>query len=704
MLMASEFFRSVGRRFSPPIRSVSAPAKARRYHGLAAGAVLLALGASQVTAAPLVELLLVKNGTARAVVVVPDHPEPSVTYAAEELVTHVAKASGARLAVVHESEPRDQSATPIFLGDTRAARALGIDADRLPVETFVLRTTDTAFYIAGNDVVGPEQPKTPDDVFSDRLYNDPKHEGHGDPLNMNTSAGTLFGVYDWLEHDVGVRWLWPGELGTYVPSLPTIIARPYNQKVAPHFFQRAIRPGLTFELAHPALGFTAPAAAEYAQAQTVFLRRHRMGRGQPITYHHAFVDWWEKYGHEHPDWFQLNANGTRGPEKPGGRFSMSVSNPELVRQVVDLWKADPTHPKYINAVENDTPGLCTCADCRAADGPPPPDYQKFTPKTSKVYGKPFVTDRYVKFWLAVQQLAAKTDPDVNVVGYAYFNYFEPPTSGVKLNPHIVIGFCPSSYWYPRSPEEHAWFKQRWTGWSHTGARVFSRTNYFLDGYCMPYIFAHQFADDFQHEASEGMAGTDFDSLTGSWATQGPTLYLLMRLHTDPALNVEQILAEYYAAFGPAMKDVQAYFDYWEKYLMTHRELLDEPFTKLGGSRWRAFAKAAHAVFPDDCFGPAEEILARAAHAAAGNADAEKRVQFLRDGLTHARLCQHVSTLLTLGDPTSTPERGAAALRKLLAFRRAHEREWIDNFNAAAWNEDASWKLSNETRQSPDLYP
>ena len=655
-------------------------------------------------AAPSIELLLVKNGVPHAVVVIPDEPVASVTYAADELVTHVAKASGAKLAIIRESEPRDPSVVPIYLGDTRAARALGIEAGKLPVETFVLRTTDEAFYIAGNDVVGPRREKNAADLESDRLYNSPQHEGLGDPLNMNTSAGTLFGVYEWLEHDVGVRWLWPGELGTYVPSLPTIIARPYNRTVSPHFFQRAIRPGLTFEVKHPALGFTTKAAEAYANDEIIYLRRHRMGRGTPITYHHAFVDWWEKYGRDHPEWFQLNPDGTRGPAKPGGRFSMSVSSPGLARQVVALWQADPNHPKFINAVENDIPGLCTCADCLAWDGPPPPDYQRFTPATSKVYGKRFVTDRYVKFWLAIQQLAAKDDPDVSVVGYAYFNYFEPPTSGVKLNPHIVIGFCPSSYWYPRAPDEHAWYKRQWTGWARTGARLFSRTNYFLDGYCMPYIFAHQFADDFQHEAKEGMAGTDFDSLTGAWATQGPNLYLLMRLHNEPAADPDALLAEYYTAFGAASADVKAYFDYWENYLMTHRALLTGPFNELGGSRWRSFAKAAQAVFPADCFPAAETILARAAKAVAADPDATRRVQFLRDGLTHAMLSVRVSSLLTLGDPASTPERGAAALKALLEFRRRHEGGWIYNLNHAAWVEDASWKLSNETKQPADVYP
>jgi hypothetical protein len=64
----------------------------------------------------------------------------------------------------------------------------------------------------------------------------------------------------------------------------------------------------------------------------------------------------------------------------------------------------------------------------------------------------------------------------------------------------------------------------------------------------------------------------------------------------------------------------------------------------------------------------------------------------------------VSGLLTLADPASTPERGAEALKELLRFRRAHEREWIGNFNHNAWVEELSWKLSNETKKAPELYP
>ena len=44
----------------------------------------------------------------------------------------------------------------------------------------------------------------------------------------------------------------------------------------------------------------------------------------------------------------------------------------------------------------------------------------------------------------------------------------------------------------------------------------------------PHSYSHQFADQFQYFAAHGMIATDFDSLLGQWAAQGPTMYLLAR--------------------------------------------------------------------------------------------------------------------------------------------------------------------------------
>jgi hypothetical protein len=640
--------------------------------------------ASVAVAAPSIGVPVVQDGTAVAVVVTPDRPNAVARYAAEELVYHVAKSTGAKLAIVTESAVPAGSRSRIYLGGTHAAREAGIDVRQITPETFVLRTAGSDLYIAGRD-------------------------GEGDPLDRDTAAGTLFGVYEWLERDAGARWVWPGELGTYVPQAKTITAQPVDVSITPRFFQRHVRPGLGFTSGNPALGFTTKAAEEYARVQTVFLRRNRMGRSERMTYGHAFTDWWEKYGAAHPEWFQL-VDGKRGPVKPGARYSMCVSDAGFQREIVRLWREKggardkSGRPSFINVVENDILGQCECDNCRAWDGPTPPDAMKYYAPNFKVYGSRFVSDRYARFAAAVQQLAAAENPHAVTIGYVYFNYFQAPTSDVKLNENILLGFCPSAGWYPRTDDEHVWYKRQWKGWRDAGARLFFRPNYFLDGYSMPYIFAHQFADDFQHNARNGMVGTDFDALTGQWGTQGPNLYLLMRLHVTPDASPDSVLAEYYSAFGPAAAQVKAYFDYWESYTMDNRKLIHDVFYDRVAIRWRTWAKAPHRVYPAECFLPADALLAQAAAAAVNEPQAAARVEFLRTGLAHAKLCAKVAALLTLADPEATAERGQKALHELLAFRRAHERDWFANLNHNAWVEDLSWKLANETKQPAEYYP
>jgi hypothetical protein len=618
-----------------------------------------------------------------ATIVVPDGAPAVVRYAAQEFAYHVERATGAKLPIISETAAAGDHQPHVYLGDTAAARAAGIGHPA--PETFTLKCDRSGLIIAGGDKPG-------------------------DPLKPETCGGTLFGVYEWLERELGVRWLWPGELGTYVPPRASLRARDLDATISPAFFQRNIRGGLTFKGNHPDLDFTPDAAAAYAHEQAVFLRRHRVGKSIPLTYHHAFTDWWKKYGAEHPEWFQL-VNGKRGPTRPGGSYSMCVSNPEFRHQLLTQWqqqRGKSANPHVLNAVENGIMGLCECDQCRAWDGPTPEGFLKYYPPKSKVMGSPFVTDRYVKYWLDVERQAEAIDPDVTVVVYNYFNYFAPPTPGTKLNRHILVGSYPSAGWFPRAPDEQAWFKQQWTEWQQTGARLFSRGNYCLDGYAMPLIFPHQFADEFHHQAQHGMEATDYDAITGQWAAQGTNLYLLARLETRPTASTDEILAEYYSAFGGAAPEIKAYFDYWEQYALAHRELINAQYAD-NTSRWRAFGVAAHVIFPPEAFAAAEKILVAARAAVAADPESARRVEFLQDGLTHARLCADASRELTVRDPASTPERGRHALAELIAFRRAHEREWIANFNYCGWSEDAAWRLpaavSNVSvgRDVPDVH-
>ena len=591
-------------------------------------------------------LELVRRGKAAAVIVTGETPSVIVRFAVEELNWHIKQATGQELLVAGENVVPRKPPRRIYLGDCKAARAAGIDAAALPFDGYVVKTTENEAYIVGND------------------------SPTGDALSLKTSVGTLFGVYRVLEMAAGVRWLWPGELGAFVPQSQTLaVDAGLDLKVEPKLALRKVRTDVSLWRERPASAMH----KQYQRDLAIFLRRHRMGGQATLRYGHSF-NWWRRQGKEHPEWFQL-VDGKRG-QVDRWPPSMCVSNPGFQQQVLDNWKKQWTKNKdkvCLSAGENDTPGRCTCAFCRAMDGP----QDRWHPPL--VGGERIVSDRYAKLWALLYQRAAAIEPRVKLTGYAYTNYLPAPSPEIKLNSNISIGFVPDIL-FPRSDRDHEWVKQQWGGWRASGVTLFLRPNYFHDGYCMPHIFAHQFAEEFRFQFANGMVGFDFDSLTGQWATQGPNLYLLMRLHRSPGVDTDTVLAEYYAGFGRAAVLVKAYFDYWEAYARASHRKDPAMWRERSSFGWQYF-RMAHKAFPPDAFGPAANMLAAAARVTPAESSAAARVAFLRKGLAHAKLCVELAALAS--DRESAAFK--AAQQELLDFR-ARTGGYIANFNHCAWIE------------------
>ncbi|MDD3544755.1 MAG: DUF4838 domain-containing protein [Kiritimatiellae bacterium] len=651
--------------------------------------------------------VLVADGRGAAIVTA-DKPMPVTVYAAQELVRHVELATGVKLPVVAESAVPEGTACRVFLGPTRAAREQGIDVTNLPPETFVMRTIGPDLYIVGD-------------------------EDKGDPFDSyNSKCGTLFGVYELLERAVKVRWLWPGELGTYVPKTGRIALDVTDETVTPRLAFReiiwsrirraAINKDLTFTEAEKLLGFSPEGLERYGHDLRAYMRRHRMGgldRKPPIGHH--FTGWWDKYGARHPEWFMMHEDGTRGPSKKSGTqgVPMCVSNPDLHRFIVTNWNGK-TH---IRLGEVDWPDACRCPACRAWDAPPPdplpdflvskidrglpksPQWQRARGHVLQGFYRPMCTsDRYARFWKAVQELAAERNPDALVTTYLYYGYFPAPTSDIKLGPQVYGEFVPwgnpqHTDFFPMREEALEWLKQQWLGWRRTGIRIAYRPNYLHDGWVMPLVDTRQSGNFFRFTVENGMEGTNFDSLTGQWAAQGPKLYMHMRLHVKPHLTVDEILDEYYGAFGPAADAARAYFSYWEQYCLANFQKFNDLFID-HGHRWPRFQILAHKAFPPECFEPAARLLDKAEAAAAKDPRPEfaLRVKFLRDGLEHARIGIRLAACFDGDrDLPAGPERltkAAEAMRELIAFRRAHEKPYIsDYFYGGAWREERFWNLN-----------
>jgi len=596
---------------------------------------------------------VVSDGRPVATVVIPADALPVVRYAADELVFHVKRASDATLPIVTDDQA--PAGPQIRLGPVPQVELPRFDPTLLNPDACLLRTVGQTLYVYGRDSGGP-------------------------PLGMETGAGTLMGVYELLATELGVRWLWPGDLGVVVPAAKTIVLPDMDRIWTPQLIKRQVRFG-NMARGDVSRGFTEDGRKAYLHAENVFLRRHRLGSPIPLRYGHAFEQYWAKYGQEHPEWFQLLENGKRGPAAAGRRYSMCVSDPGFINQVVDEWRERKAADGIanLNGCENDIHGLCTCERCMSWDGPQPANLPaRFGPR--------MVSDRYARFWLTAQQLAAEEDPAAVILGYAYVNYAHPPTSGIQLNNRIWVGTVPDLF-FPRQPDEQQWVKDQWAGWAKTGCQLFLRPNYFLDGYCMPQIFARQFGDEFVFEAERGMIFTDFDSLTGQWSTQGPNLYLLMRLQAEPTGDIAAMLDEYYAGFGAAGPAVRAYFDFWEHHTMTH--LLSQKSAQTWN--WSNYALAAPAYFPTAALDEGARLL-NAAAAAANDDVARSRVQYLQNGLRHARMACEVTALLQGQGDVYRPTRVHQLVAELVDFRRQHEADCLSNFDFCSFVESRSWQL------------
>jgi hypothetical protein len=660
------------------------------------------------------QVVLVRDGTVRAVVVTAAKPSPVAAYAVEELVSHVKQATGQQLPVAVETAIPEGYDSRVFVGVCEAARKQRIDADKLEIEEYVLRTVGNDLYIVGKELY-PEQYQG-----SRPLYSEPWN-----PLAMEcVHSGTLLGVYEVLEDDLGVRWLWPGDLGTFVPRRSTIVIPNTDETVKPRLLYRNLGGwdlpqifltgsyfgrkvprnyrvgGLSEELVGKLVFPTAEAGYTYGKAVEVYQRRHRrvtqIEEPRVILGSHVIagvMDWWAKYGQEHPEWFAMRADGERGlkPLRAGAWTPLCVSNPQLHRCIVEeAWDGGGT----LTLGEADAAGesMCHCPQCLAWDGPQATDFPedfrllKYTPRA--------MGDRYAHYWKSVYDLAVKRNAQVKVGVYLYHNTLPGPLSEIKLNRNIYGEFViygSRDGWYPMGQEEDQWYRDQWLAWEKTGMSLVFGPNYLLNSYATPNITTRQTGEFFKFAYEHGMVGASFRSYSFSWAAHGPMAYMHHRLLWSPELEIEKIRQEYFSAFGPAAADVERYFDYWENYARTRPPIRDISTDPKGALERLKRIRGHYLAYPPQVYRPAEAILAKALETARKDPLPEfaQRVEFLQAGLKHSLLSTRLQEFLDFESPAA--ERGSAptdptklkqarqAMRELIQFRQDPRNLFVSDY-------------------------
>jgi hypothetical protein len=535
-------------------------------------------------------MVLVDDGVARAPILLAADATPSATQAAKELADCIAKISGARPEIISGGlHPAPRAA--IWVG-----RQPGL-ADRFPGVKFDFDRPEEALYLCdGHSLVIAGR---------DRMFGGKQLE-----------HGTANALYTFMQRELGVRWLWPGDLGTDFPEARTLSVAPVSYRFAPPIRERKM--------------WRASYGGKMEEDARAWFRFNRMTLGSLECFGgHAYTKWWKDYGEAHPEYFALQSNGTRTPPRAPEDVKLCVSNPGVWKQWLDdaekAFRADPGLT-MVSASPNDGGGFCVCEKCRAWDPPDGPP----------LWGYVALTDRYVKYWNILARGLRERLPDREAfVGvYAYSAYRTPPVAE-SLEPNIAVGFVGH---FPLSCDElTARDKEIWKAWADKATLMFYRPNLFHytgGPLGLPSVSPRRAFRDLRFLAGNKCVGLQVDSLPMNWATQGLDYYAMAQFAYDPFQDGEALLKDYCRrGFGPAAGPVEAYFNLLEK---AHEELLPQIKHSSG---WAREAVAVYQrVWTDEVLNAAAAQLDQAAAATAnGPAKYRDRVAFLRSGLDFVRL-------------------------------------------------------------------
>jgi hypothetical protein len=445
---------------------------------------------------------LVAGGQATSSIVIPDTASEQIKEAARLMATCIAESTGVTVPVVAESKA-DTTKPCVHVGKTAMAAKASEHLEGLDGDGFVLLPLDANNLV----IVGP------------------------------TDWGTEFGVYEFLETRVGVRWLLPGPNGTYVPRLSEVTGPVKTLRQEPAAFSRLFS-GLSGE------------------AQSQWARRNRMH--SRIEFHHNLLHLFppETYTRTHPEFFLIH-DGKRylPPDNNAHGWQPCFSAPGIVEEAVKNIKAyfakHPQETSYSLGV-NDSAGHCQCTQCQAKDS-----------GNLNTIGIRDVSDCYFEWCNAVVTQVLKEYPDKWFGCLAYSQVFEPP-SRVKVHPRIIPYITYDRLKWVR-PEQNAEGHEVTERWHRTSPVIAWYEYIYGTPYLLPRVYFRQMAENYRYASEHGVRAHYAEAYPNFG--EGPKLYLSLKLQWNPTQDADALLRDWYVACvgAEADEDLAAYYSIWEAF-------------------------------------------------------------------------------------------------------------------------------------------
>ena len=504
---------------------------------------------------------IVEDGQPRAEVVIAERPARAAEFGASELQAYVEKITGCRLEIV--TAPTDSVPVQIYVGESVAARRLGVSAEGLTRDSFRMVSGPDWLALVGSDVefetdgaLGRNRGQWANDKELQwrKLAGHPWQNPIGSQLWRDYNKqldfwsydhrGSLNAVYAFLR-GLGVRWYMPGELGEIVPEARDLALPKIDRTVTPEFKVRSVsRPLLSSAEIEDALWYLRIGANDQYGI---------LHHGQRHLTEHP------EQRKTHPEYYVMLANGKRDNESrtanaclsSEGFFNETVAFARLMFDHYDI--------PIISVMPHDGFTHCQCDDCRE--------------QVTLDRGPSGLSSDYVwGFVVRVANELAKTHPDKQVFCGAYSSYRLPPLAIDKLPDNVLVQITNGRPIRELDDEIHestAELRRQWRAKTNNPLSLtLNYTPFTNRGGYRPQYWPHVIArgiqacqDDVWREdvwLSSGKGGLHYPGM----AHLNP--YVISRFWWDADQDVDALLEEYYRLFyGPAADKMGEFIEFCE---------------------------------------------------------------------------------------------------------------------------------------------
>ncbi|MBO4512381.1 MAG: DUF4838 domain-containing protein, partial [Victivallales bacterium] len=543
-------------------------------------------------------ITLCENGKASFEVV-----RPSVSAAgkaADELIDKLHKITGLKVKAVAKASG---NVPAFYIGVCPESKALGLDPAKLDRDGFYIKTDGNRIFITGCDTnsAGKQQ------------------------------WASTFGVYEFLERFAGVRYYFPGEIGTIVPkkenwTLPEIdiAERPDTQYRWIYTYQCGRLQG-NLKFGYPGMKENNPRIWRNSSLNSIRschgLNSLRLA---------------ERFAKTHPEYFAMTANGKRHDgtwnttsyQKLGHLcFSSQGLKDEIYKDVVACLTGQPASTRglkswssnwnrlHVDLAPNDGMEWCLCPEC----------------KKIMEQGKQAMSDH---IWRFVAEIGERLKKD-GISGYVMndgYGYFKLVPS-FKLPDNVMLGVCVSGPWglsneKIRERDSH-WLRV----WSQAADNKIRTWTYVTKASAaVPVVpnFTPRAVAAFYKANKDYIFGSFLEAGSDHWMYGFMNYYVFSKVMWNYDTDVEALIDEHcrlmYGSAAPMMK---RFYDYLEDTWMNRivKDLVPTP----RGDTWKIPTRRDvwTKIYTDEKLAEIKALLDSAEAAAAKEPDALKRVKFMR---------------------------------------------------------------------------